>query len=139
MTSPFSDRSMITDPTRFFGRTKELRAIFNALAAEKPQCVSIIGERRIGRSSLLKHVEQTYRNHLPQPTLYHFAYLDVSRGICRTPNEFYAAAAKALVGSQDKSLTPYQFDNVLIPAAGTPRPRYVLLLDEFNVLQRRRE
>ncbi len=139
MTSPFSDRSMITDPTRFFGRTRELRAIFNALAAQKPQCVSIIGQRRIGRSSLLKHVEQIYQNHLPQPTRYHFAYLDVSHDTCRTPHEFYAEAAQALLGKPYESLAPHQCDDLLIPTTGSPRPRYVLLLDEFNALQRRCE
>jgi len=130
---------MITDSARFFGRTKELRAIFNALAAQKPQCVSIIGQRRIGRSSLLKHIEQTYQNHLPQHALYRFAYLDVSRDTCRTPNEFYAEAAQALLGNPYESLTPHQFDDLLIPPNTTNRPHYVLLLDEFNALQRRRE
>lgn len=139
MNSPFSDRSMITDSARFFGRTREIRAIFNALAAQKPQCVSIIGERRIGRSSLLKHVEQTYQDHLPQPARYHLAYLDVARDTCRTPNEFYAEVAQALLGNPYESLTPHQFDDLLIPAAGSSRLHYVLLLDEFNALQRRRE
>ena len=139
MNSPFSDRSMITDPARFFGRKEQLRAIFNALAAAKPQCVSIIGERRIGRSSLLKHVEQTYRTHLPQPALYHFAYLNVARDTCRTPNEFYADVAQALFGDPYQSLTPHEFDDLLFPPNTSNRPRYVLLLDEFNALQRRHE
>lgn len=141
MNSPFSDRSMITDPTRFFGRQAQLQAIFNALAAPKPQCVSIIGERRIGRSSLLKHVEQTYdkNNNLPQPDRYWFAYLDLSRDTCGTPYEFYAEAAQALFGQPYETLTPHQFDDLLIEVNPVNPPRYVLLLDEFNALQRRRE
>ena len=141
MTSPFSDRSMITDPERFFGRKEQLRAIFNALAAPKPQCVSIIGERRIGRSSLLKHIENTYSvdNNLPHPDRYWFAYLDLSRDTCCTPHEFYAEAAQALFGQPYETLTPHQFDDLLIEVNPANRPRYVLLLDEFNALQRRRE
>ena len=65
MNSPFSDRRMITDADRFFGRTAETQKIFNALAATTPQCASIIGERRIGRSSLLQHVLRRYRQQLP--------------------------------------------------------------------------
>lgn len=139
MSSPFSDRSMITDPARFFGRVDEKRAIFNALAAPKPQCVSIIGERRIGRSSLLKHIEQTYRQHLPRAHDYHFAYLDLARDTCRTPDEFYAETAQALFGNRYDSLTPHEFDDLLDSQNPTRRLHYVLLLDEFNTLQKRRD
>ena len=93
MESPFSGRSMITDASRFIGRATESQKIFNALATPKPQCVSIIGNRRMGRSSLLQHVLRSYPHYLPQPGRYRFAYLDLSRDTCRHPHQFYAEVA----------------------------------------------
>ena len=139
MNSPFSDLGMITDPSRFFGRKVELQKIFNALASPTPQCVSIIGERRIGRSSLLQHVLYSYANHLPQPANYHFAYLDLARDTCRHPHQFYAEVAQAFGSRSGNSLSPQQFDDWLGSVNPGRSEKYILLLDEFNVLQRRRE
>jgi hypothetical protein len=41
------------------------------------QSVSIVGERRIGKSSLLFHLKQTYPQWLSQPACYCFAYIDL--------------------------------------------------------------
>jgi AAA+ ATPase superfamily predicted ATPase len=40
------------DSDMFFGREKEMRRIEGMLSGDTPQCVSIVGERRIGKSSL---------------------------------------------------------------------------------------
>jgi len=137
MESPFADRSMITQQDRFFGRAAEKQAIFNALAAPKPQCVSIIGERRIGRSSLLWHIKQTYGEALPNPQRYRFAYLDLTSDTCTTPAQFYGEVAQAFFGDRYDSLTPHQFNDLLADHR-TADQKYILLLDEFNVLQRRK-
>ena len=137
--SPFSDRGTITDPKRFFGRKKQKQQIFNQLASPKPQSVAIIGERRIGRSSLLMHIEQTYTDVLPEHEQYNFGYLDLSRDTIRTPNQFYAAMARELFGDRTAELSPQTFDDKLIDHDRNGSTRYVLLLDEFNVLQRRKE
>lgn len=130
---------MITDPSRFFGRAAETQKIFNALASPKPQCVSIIGDRRIGRSSLLQHILRSYPQQLPNPSKYRFAYLDLSRDTCRYPHQFYAEAAQAFGKSSTNSLSPQQFDDWLVDQNPQNTERYILLLDEFNVLQRRRD
>ncbi len=139
MNSPFSDRRMITDADRFFGRKAETHKVFNALAANSPQCVSIIGERRIGRSSLLQHLLRNYHQHLPQPDRYRFAYLDLSRDTIRRPRQFYAEAAQAFGADNGNSMSPQQFDEWLSGQNPQRDWHYVILLDEFNALQRRRE
>lgn len=130
---------MIQNKTRFFGRETQKAAIFNALSAETPQCVSILGDRRIGRSSLLWNLKQTYSDHLRDADRFRFAYVDVARDTCSTPNEFYAEAIQAMFGDRHKSLTPHEFDDLLYENDPSGRTRYVFLLDEFNVLQRRRD
>ena len=51
--SPFTHRSMIKDPDCFYGRRMELRRIFDLL---RNGCVSILGNRRIGKSSVLAQI-----------------------------------------------------------------------------------
>lgn len=137
--SPFSNLTKIMDPRRFFGRAVEKQSIFNQLAAANPQSVAILGERRIGRSSLLVHIEQTYERALPQPERYHFGYLDLTRDTVRTPEQFYAQMARALFQTDYKTLEPAEFDDLLDAHNEDGRKCFVLLLDEFNVLQRRRD
>ena len=53
LTNPYHMRGMIPiESDMFFGRKNEMRRIEMMLSGEVPQCVSIIGERRIGKSSL---------------------------------------------------------------------------------------
>lgn len=52
--NPYTNRKMIADPTDFFGRTSLLAEIFNYISTS--QSVSIIGERRLGKSSILNMI-----------------------------------------------------------------------------------
>lgn len=54
--NPYFNRGAIADPKYFFGREEILSLIWAALNAPKPQNISIEGERRIGKSSLLNHL-----------------------------------------------------------------------------------
>jgi len=49
--NPFHWRATVTDPPAFIGRDREMQAIFTRL--ETLGCVSVVGARRIGKSSLL--------------------------------------------------------------------------------------
>jgi hypothetical protein len=53
--NPFRERGMITDLQRFFGRKRELREIFSCL--HNGQNVSVVGDSKIGKSSLLCYIE----------------------------------------------------------------------------------
>jgi len=49
--NPFFSRQRITDRACFYGRHKELEALYGAIATH--QCRSVVGERKLGKSSLL--------------------------------------------------------------------------------------
>lgn len=51
MQNPYTNRRMIRNPALFFGRANDLRRIYTLLA--NMQSISIIGDRRMGKSSLL--------------------------------------------------------------------------------------
>jgi len=54
--NPFLNRVMIKDPANFYGREREIRKIYSRLDAPHPQSISVVGERRIGKSSLLNYI-----------------------------------------------------------------------------------
>ncbi len=56
--NPYLNRVMIKNPADFFGREKEVRKIYSRLDAPHPQSISVVGERRIGKSSLLNYIYQ---------------------------------------------------------------------------------
>ena len=58
MTSnPFTFGNPIRDPNRFIGRKEEIRQIVNRLRSSAHESTSVVGERRIGKTSLLKHLD----------------------------------------------------------------------------------
>jgi hypothetical protein len=63
--NPFTPRGMIRDPRQFFGRGAEIERLLEKL--QTMQSVSIIGERRIGKSSLLYRLSQL-SGRLDKPT-----------------------------------------------------------------------
>ena len=70
MSNPFFYGGRITDPAQFVGREAELRRIFAALETAhegQAQHISVLGPRRMGKSSLLLHVTQTYQQRLRHP------------------------------------------------------------------------
>ncbi len=54
--NPFSFGNPVSDPSRFFGRERELRQITDRLHSSAFESTSVVGERRIGKTSLLKHL-----------------------------------------------------------------------------------
>lgn len=62
MNNPFTERHLIKDPTKFFGRKEEIHHIVNRL--RHLQSIAVVGERRIGKSSLLYYLSQIGREKL---------------------------------------------------------------------------
>lgn len=90
MPNPFFYGGPITDPDKFFGRKEELRTIFGRLSTAPPQCVSVVGERRIGRTSLLYHLTQVYPQRLTGAERYLFAYTDLQSVRCHKRSSLLA-------------------------------------------------
>jgi serine/threonine-protein kinase len=54
--NPYLNRVMIPHPSMFFGRSGVVKRVASRICAQRPQSVSIVGERRIGKSSLLNYL-----------------------------------------------------------------------------------
>ena len=75
--NPFFNRQRITDPTYFHGREREVEALYGAIATR--QCRSVVGERKMGKSSLLTHLScpDSLRRHGFDPEHFAFIYVDL--------------------------------------------------------------
>jgi len=86
MSNPFYYGGRV-EPDQFVGRQNELRRIFTALEVAhtgQMQSVSVVGPRRIGKSSLLWYVTQRYHKYLQNATKYRFVYIDLQNAQCHT-------------------------------------------------------
>ncbi len=94
---PFVAGPKITDPRLFVGRKEELRRLVTAMEGAQPISINVVGERRIGKSSLLYHLYQTWEQRVQKPARYVVAYLSLQDAAAQTERDFYRAVARALV------------------------------------------
>jgi hypothetical protein len=93
---PFVAGPMITDSRLFFGRKDELRALVGKMNGAQPVSVNVVGERRIGKSSLLYHFFRTWEQRVSDPACFVAVYIDLQAKT--PPNEavFYQTLARGL-------------------------------------------
>jgi AAA-like domain len=77
--NPFTYGNPISDPRRFFGRAREVAQIFGRLGNEEFESSSVVGDRRIGKTSLLNYLADPdiRAAHGLKPERYHFFYVDL--------------------------------------------------------------
>ncbi len=94
---PFVAGPKITDPRLFVGRKEELGRLVTAMEGPQPISINIVGERRIGKSSLLYHLHQTWEQRVQNPARYVVAYLSLQDAAAQAERDFYRAVARALL------------------------------------------
>ena len=142
MPNPFTNRGVITNPDDFFGREEQINEILTRLRAM--QSSSIVGERRIGKSSLLYHLMQTGARRLDDPS-YRFLFLNLQEGQFHTVTGFLKAVLKELAvdaeaikpgDSLGDRLTAFTDQVRALEQSGQ---RVVLCLNDFEITIKRRE
>jgi len=114
-TNPFVPTGMIEDTRLFVGRQEELRAIASRMTGAQPISINIVGDKRIGKSSLLNYFCLTWKERVETPERYVVIYLPLRKVACQTETGFYQAVAEALP-SPIKS-RPFNLANFLQPGA----------------------
>jgi len=138
-TNPYLNRTAIRGERDFFGRRRELAIVFSRIGAREPQSVSIVGERRIGKSSLLRALLRQRTAFLDRPDEFVFVYLDLQGRIHGDVSDFFAALIEEIaLARQDPVLTGYPptYESLRRVVAGLNRAhtKLVLLLDEFEAI-----
>ena len=140
----FFHRGPIRDPAYFFGRENETTQALSLL--RNGQSISIVGQRRIGKTSLLLHLSNPaiFEAHGLNSTRHLFVYLDCSGWSDLSPAEFYQflleEVADALPPAAEpdfqapiRPLTYRDFERSLRRLARQDW-RLISLLDEFERL-----
>jgi len=147
--NPFTFGNPIRDPARFYGRKQEIHEIVGRLLSSALESTSIVGERRIGKTSLL--------NYLSNPDVatslgltsdrYSLVYIDFQGLTDITPQRFWrrvlekmgrTIADREVVAAIEQLRGQHEFDlfdlEDLFEASIDRRFNVVLLLDEFEYI-----
>jgi serine/threonine-protein kinase len=139
--NPYLNRVAIKDPRQFFGRGREVSKIFSRIGASRPQSISVVGERRIGKSSLLYFINHpdVRARFLDRADTYTFVFIDLQQKRRLTLTEFFkemfALVAKEIGDESVTTLDP-GFDSVRAVLERFRRDgrKLVVLFDEFDAI-----
>ena len=139
--NPYLNRVAIKDPAQFFGRAREVSKIFSRIGSSRPQSISVVGERRIGKSSLLYYINhpQVRARFLDSSDSYTFAFIDLQQKRRLTLTEFFKELFSLIAKEvNDESITHYEpaFDSVraLLENFRRQGRKLVVLFDEFDAI-----
>lgn len=97
--NPYYDYSSVRDLDMFFGRREILQAIF--AACKQRQCFSLVGTRKIGKSSVLMHmqsIELQRRLGVDRDLQHHiFIYIDMRNYLQHTLSDFFQELSAQIV------------------------------------------
>jgi len=146
-TNPFTFGNPIRDPARFYGRSEDLRQIVNRLRSSAHESTSVVGERRIGKTSLLKHLDNpdvAVQLGLP-PEKYCMVYIDFQGLTDITPQRFWQRVLRKMERSicmpelvpdiqEVRKMEAFDLFDLedLFEVIGDAELTTVLLLDEFE-------
>jgi len=111
--NPFFNRHRITDPDYFSGRKREVEQIFSAIVTQQSR--SIVGERKLGKSSLLTCVmqPQMLQDYDLDPSRFIFIYLDLEGMSSATRSEFWLELAEQCYDQLRDERLRHRFDRYL--------------------------
>ena len=137
--NPYLNRTAIKDSRNFIGRHQEIATIMSRISAEDPQSVSIIGERRIGKSSLLRALLHQSEAYLRRSDQYVFIYSDLQESLHGDVSAFFSIIMKDVLLAHhypqiaEKPPTYENFRKLAVDLARS-QIKLVLLLDEFDAI-----
>ncbi|MCA9949214.1 MAG: ATP-binding protein [Anaerolineales bacterium] len=141
MNLPYIVGPPIQKATDFYGRSTEIARVYEILAGQQVQSLSVLGLARVGKTSFLKQVArpEVKAAYLVQPERYIFILLDVA--LCKSAELFYQKLFLELVSilriniskplhiPSSSSISLYDIEDLLLQISGY---RVVLLLDNFD-------
>lgn len=141
MPNPYLGRTTITDPDDFFGRREEIENIYERIKSKVPQSVAVVGERKMGKSSLLYYIYHEKDKYLNNPEKYIFIFIDIQGVTINSRDEFFKVLLKRLrenenlreIIVEDKG---NDHENVKETVSKLDGDGYklILFLDEFDLL-----
>src|SRR5436853_607001 len=139
--NPYLNRVAIKDPSQFYGRTREVAKIFSRIGASRPQSISVVGERRIGKSSLLHFINnpEIRGRFLDKHSSYAFTLIDLQQKRKLTLKEFFRELFTNVareIGDESIARLEPKFDSVgkLPERFHREGRKLIVLFDEFDAI-----
>jgi serine/threonine-protein kinase len=144
--NPYLNRVAIRDPKQFYGRRREISKIFSRIGASRPQSISVVGDRRIGKSSLLNQIyhSEIRAQHLDPSVPYVFLFVDLQQRRHIGPEDLFRELFGGLADAVDEELVAGvepTFDGVrrVLGRLRQAGRRLVVLFDEFDAVTTNRK
>lgn len=141
--NPYLNRAMIRRPNDFFGRHWELARLTTRIAADPPQSVQVVGDRRIGKSSLVYHIShpEVAAHCLEDSERTVFLFMDFQEERRLSVKGFFDSLfrrlERALEGRYEIDLSPdYEGFRDVMDGLDREGIKLILLLDEFDRVTR---
>ncbi|MBN1797371.1 MAG: hypothetical protein JW822_02260 [Spirochaetales bacterium] len=137
--NPYLNRVMLPHPEMFYGRKGLVKRVVTRLTGQRPQSISLVGERRIGKSSLLNFLNfpATRINLMEDPEQYIQLFIDFQQLRTINESEFIAVIFKELVKQLGDNITiqlPPNFDGMrmLCEKIAEAGFKFIMFFDEFE-------
>ncbi len=140
--NPYLNRVMIRRGSDFFGRNQDVNRIYARLNATPPGSVSVVGDRKIGKSSLLNfiYMRQNRQEYLDHPDKMIMVFMDLQQhkdmGIESFVRVLLTLANLELRGRVDVSDCSHNLDGirVMVERMDGAGLRLAILLDQFELI-----
>jgi hypothetical protein len=144
--NPYYHVGGIGDPALFFNRAREIDATLNILLSSAPQCVAVVGQRKIGKTSFVKHLSRPstleQAGYDPRKHLFVFFDCQVKDDALKGREGFYAKIIECLLDEAGDLLggePPRPADTPaskrlgeLLKLLGSRGVSVVMIFDEFD-------
>ncbi len=143
--NPYLNREAIRDPEAFFGRRSEIGKIYSRVGAGRPQSVSIVGEKHIGKSSLLRYIVHPSNrlDSLSDPKQLIFLQANFkNKSRLKIPGFFemiYKDLLEVFNGALELNVKPnYHGFKEVVVALDQQGYKLIMVFDEFSTITRNR-
>lgn len=137
MANPFQYEKPLSGQNGFFNRTSEIMRITSRIAADRPQSVSIVGELKLGKTSLLNRfcASEIKVDLLDEPDRYVFLYLNLSLDPPARPEAFFTRIGQVWRQQGGKEIAS-TFDgfNDMVKELMQEGRKLLLFLDDFGMI-----
>ena len=136
--NPFEFSIPVTEPDRFYGHRSEIQRIITRIGADRPQSISIIGEKSMGKSSLLNVLShpKAKARHLSKPDRCLFGLIHLGERDDWTPSEFLKTLTDTLRETHPDIPEAADYDSFrgLIQHVDSAGLSLVGFFDDFDVI-----
>jgi AAA+ ATPase superfamily predicted ATPase len=135
--NPYIYTQPLTDRKYFYGRKTEIVRIYSRIASDRPQSVSIVGESRIGKTSLLNWLchSDSRLEYLSDPARYLYLLLSLKKHLPAHPGAFFTLISDTLAYTDQAEMAPSaEGFRRLVECLVEEQRKLVLFCDDFEVV-----